>query len=189
MGALTAAAPFMPFIREGVNAITGAASREASYRDNAKEQQIALRQLQATQRLNQQHAEEDAALQRERLAADAAAAESTRLSALRRAVARQRANFGAQGVGSEGGSAGAVLLGFFDESAEELAQREKVDGLRSRALDLGLSQQRGLNTLQFTQLKERQKIGRLGASVDRASGFVNSGLDLFDAGAKISNLF
>lgn len=178
MGALTAAAPFIPFIKEGINTITGAASREASYRDRAKEQQLALRQLQATQRLNQQHAAEDAALQRERLAADAAAAENTRLAALRRAVARQRANFGAQGVGSEGGSAGAVLLGFFDESADELAQREKVDGLRSRALDLGLSQQRGLNTLQYTQLRERQKIGRLSGAADHVGGLAGAGLDL-----------
>lgn len=182
MGALTSVGQFVPLIKEGLNTITGAASQEAAYRDRQKEQQIALRQLQATQKLSRKNAEEDAALQRERLAADAAAAENTRLSALRRAVARQRANFGAQGVGSKGGSAGAVLLGFFDESADELAQREKVDSLRNRALDLGLSQQRGLNTLQFTQLRERQKIGSLGADVDRAGGFVNSALDLFNTG-------
>ncbi|HEY8191874.1 MAG TPA: hypothetical protein VIG74_05560, partial [Alphaproteobacteria bacterium] len=150
MGALTSVGPYIPFIKDGIATITGAASREASYADQRKTQQLALKQLQATQRLQARLAADDAALTREQLAAEAEGAENSRLAALRRAVARQRANFGVQGVGSEGGSSGAVLLGLFDESEDELAQREKMDDIRRRALDLGLSHQGAINTLQYT---------------------------------------
>jgi|GEM_PF-534926 len=188
MGSLTSLATLVPVIKEGVDTITGLSSREASRKDAQKDQRVALSQLQKTQQLNQQNAEENAALQRERLAADATTAENTRLSALRRAVARQRASFGAQGVGSSSGSSGAVLLGLFDESEDELAQRERLDNIRKRSLDLGLSQQRGINTLQFTQLKERQKLGRLSANVDRVGSLVNDGFDLFGTGISLSKL-
>lgn len=185
MGAISSVMPFIPLVREGVNIITGGVSRESSYRDAQREQQTALRQLQSTQRLNQQQAEQDAALAREKLAADSAAAENSRVAALRRAVARQRANFGSQGVSSEGGSAGAVLLGLFDESEDELAQRQKLDDIRRRSLDLGLAQRGALNTLQYSQLQERQKLGRLAAETDRAGGLVSSGLELLDTGTRL----
>jgi hypothetical protein len=180
MGALTSVGPYIPFIKESLNTITGTARREATYADQAKEQQLALKQLQATQRLQARQAEQNAALERERMTADAAAAENSRLTTLRRAVARQRANFGAQGTGSDGGSAGAVLLGLFDESEDELAQRERMDDIRRRALDLGAAQRGALNTLQYSQLQERQKLGRLSETVDRAGGFAGTGLDLAD---------
>lgn len=189
MGSLSTAASLIPVIREGVTGLTGRISREASYRDAQNERQLALRQLQATQRLNQQHAKEDAALQRERMAADAAAAENSRLAALRRAVARQRANFGAQGTGSEGGSAGAVLLGLFDESENELVQREQIDDLRRRSLDTGLAQRSALNTLQYSQLQERQKLGQLAAQTDRIGDHIDTALDLFDTGGKATRFF
>ena len=189
MGALTAAAPYLPIIKEGLTTITGAVSQQSAHNDAQKQQQVALRQLQATQRLNQQNAAADAALQSEKLAADAATAENMRVAALRRAVARQRANFGAQGIGSDGGSSGAVLFGLYNESDAERAQREQIDALRNRSLDLGLSQQQALNTLQYSQLQERQKIGKLTTNVDRVGGLLGSGLDLLGTAGKVSQLF
>lgn len=174
MGAITP-------VLTGLNAIRtigGMVSKDNSYGDRQKAQQVALKQLQTTQRLQARQAADDAALNRERLAAEAAGAENARLAALRRAVARQRANFGVQGVGSDGGSSGAVLLGLFDESEDELAQREKMDDIRNRALDMGMAQRGAINTLQYTQLKERQKIGRLSAGIDRAAARIDDGLDL-----------
>jgi hypothetical protein len=121
---------------------------------------MALRQLRQRQAAELAGSEAQAALDRQKLAADSQAADDLRRSALRRAVARQRASFGVQGVGSSGGSAQAVLLGLFDESESDKQNRERLDAIRSTALDQGLSQTKRINVLQAAQLSERQKFAR-----------------------------
>lgn len=162
------------------NAVAGGIGnfRHTPARNAQREQELALKQLRQKQALDTKNMAQQDALEKERLASDAAAAEDTRLAALRRAMARQRANFGAQGTGSDGGSAGAVLLGLFDESEDELARRERVDDIRRRAIDLGAAQRGALNTLQYAQLQERQKLGRLSAGIDRVAERIDDGRDL-----------
>lgn len=136
--------------------------------DSASAEQRALRaqheqtlsQLKAQQKLSQTQAEENAAQERTRLAAETSALEETRRAALRRAVAAQRARFGAQGIAPEGGSADAVLLGLFQESDAERARRDQIDGLRTAALASDLGQRRSVNLLQSTQLAQRQALER-----------------------------
>lgn len=124
------------------------------------EQDLSLKQLRAQQAEQQRQTEENAALERARLSEETAESERKRRDALRRAVARQRASFGAQGIGSGGGSAQAVLLGLFDESDADRITRERMDMLRNNALDVDGGQQRRLNLLQVTQLAERQRLAR-----------------------------
>ncbi len=119
------------------------------------------KQQQQTQSLLLKQAQQDAALQKEQAKITTEQAESQRRIALKRAIARQRANFGAQGVGSNNGSSEAVLLGMFSESDEERANREKLDALRSQAIDQNIGQQQQLNLLQQTQLKEKQYVDYL----------------------------
>lgn len=133
--------------------------QNAQYRQKA-EQDMALRQLQQQQALQQKHMAAQNALEKDKIAAQAARSEEERRAVLKRAVARQRANFGTQGVAS-GGSAQAVLLGLFDESEDEKQERERMDTFRLSALDQGLSQSQSLNLLQAQQLRERQKLDRL----------------------------
>lgn len=133
---------------------------DSAGRRQRDEQSLALRQLQQSQALQQKNMAEQNALEKEKISAQAVQAEEDRRAALKRAVARQRASFGAQGV-SSGGSAQAVLLGLFDESEDELQSRERMDALRLSALDQGLSQNQSLNLLQAQQLRERQKLERL----------------------------
>lgn len=143
--------------------VIGAGTRPADVARAGQDQ--ALQQLQALQGEELRRAEEDAAQERERIAAAAANAESTRRAALKRAVARQRAAFGASGIdANSSGSAQAVLFGLFDESDEERAQREKLDTLRLGAIDQNLEQRRRLNILQRTQLAERQRLQQSVAS-------------------------
>lgn len=161
----------------GVNAVAGAAlpaigtatrlvntvqnfSSGSSGDQLRAQQDLALRQLQATQQARENQLSADVSLRRQQLAADAASDNSDRRAALRRAVARQRAQFSASGVTSAGGSSEAVLLGLFNESESEAAQRNQIDGLRNRALDLDLSNQRSVNVLQRTQLQQRQRLER-----------------------------
>lgn len=159
MGALNMTGGLLPIL-SGVTSTITAAERVVSSLNPRGSDDIALKQLQERQRLEQQQLEQNAALEREKISLTAAQNEETRRAALRRAVARQRAQFGASGI-SNGGSSDAVLLGFADESEAELERRTQLENLRYTALDSGLAQQRSLNLLQATQLAERQSINRL----------------------------
>lgn len=138
----------------------GLAVNEFSRRQS---QDQALEQLQERQALQQQQQAQDAALQKQQIALSAAQNEEERKAALKRAVARQRANFGSQGVGSGAGSSQAVLLGMFEETEDELSRREELDNLRLNAVDLNVSQSNALNVLQRTQLQERNNLNNLTA--------------------------
>lgn len=165
MGALAGIGGVLPVLT-GVTSVLGAVDRAASAvhtfggGDQVKSDKLALRQLQARQTLEAQQNADKTALEKQRLTDQAAADEDSRQAALRRAVARQRAQFGAQGIGSTGGSAQAVLLGLFDESEADREQRERQDSLRAQALDLTLEQDRSLNLLQATQLAQKAQLRR-----------------------------
>lgn len=136
---------------------------EAQRRALRNDQDLALRQLTAQQALNEQQAARAADLQRQKLAADTLSAENNRRAALRRAVARQRAQFGGSGFTGGDGSAEAVLLGLFEETEGDRADATRLDALRSAALDQSLGDQRALNVLQRAQLQERQALARISA--------------------------
>ncbi|MCB9981577.1 MAG: transporter [Rhodospirillales bacterium] len=138
--------------------VVGAVQTLSGNSNSRQEQDLALRQLQERQRLEQARLAQSNALEREKIATQTAQDEEDRRAALRRAVARQRASFGGQGISASGGSAQAVLLGLFDETEDEINRRTELDSLRTRALDLGESQNRSLNLLQATQLQQRQKL-------------------------------
>lgn len=125
-----------------------------------RQDDLALAQLQERQQLQEQQLEQDAQLDRAQLELDAQTAEENRRGALRRAVARQRAQFASSGVTSSGGSSEAVLLGLFEESEDERAQRDRLDSLRNAAIDSSLSSRSGINVLQRTQLEQRQNLQR-----------------------------
>ena len=119
--------------------------------------------------LSFRNAREQAALQKEQIRISGEQAETSRRAALRRAMARQRAQFGASGIGSGSGSAQAVLLGMFDESEEELQQRQTLDSLKTAAINQGVTQTQRINTLQLTQMKERDRLKNLGSALQSAS--------------------
>lgn len=149
-----------------VNTVQGFNQKPPPAADNTAallhaQQRLALKQLQAQQATQMRDQAERASLSRENLRAEAEAAEQQRLSALRRAVARQRAAFGASGIGNTDGSAEAVLLGLFEETDTDRQQREKMDDIRNRALTQDLSAKNRLNILQTSQLRQRQQLERI----------------------------
>lgn len=189
MGGITSALQFVPLVKEGIGVVSNVLSSESSYRAQQDAQNAALAHLQQQQALQMKNAQAEAALERESIALKSKADEDARLAALRRAVARQRANYGASGTGSAGGSAQAVLLGLFDETEDELASRGRLDSLRSRALDMSLENRGALNILQRTQLQERAKISGYAAQVGRYSNTLPSSLDALSYADKISSFF
>lgn len=159
MGALNMAGGLLPILSGVTSTIRAAEGVVATLNPRGSDNQ-ALSQLQERQRLQQQQLDQSVALDRERIGLNAAQDDESRRAALRRAVARQRAQFSSSGV-SSGGSSDAVLLGYASESEDELAQRTQLDNLRYRALDSEVAQQRSMNLLQATQLAERQNLNRL----------------------------
>ncbi len=176
MAGLQTVLTLLPVISQGVSLFNNIASSEASLRQSQQDQELALQQLQQQQNLQQKNAQERAALERQKIALDTQIAEENRRKALKRAVARQRASFGSQGVSSSGGSSQAVLLGLLSESDEERAQRERLDTLRNAAINQDLGQQVRLNTLQRTQLQERNNLDNLSYGVRRLSNIGNFGV-------------
>ncbi len=166
MGAINSVASAIPALTNTLGAVAQTvgtvqtlAGKNPAVRSQEREQELALEQLQQRQQVQQKQLEQDAALERERMALEGKQVDEQRQAALRRAVARQRAQFGASGVGGSGSSQ-AVLLGLFEESDEERAQREKLDNLRSRALDNDLFSSQSVNVLQREQLRQRQDLQR-----------------------------
>lgn len=157
LGGLTSLTATLGAASQVVGAIQTLSGNSAAERA----QELQLRQLQERQRLQQQQLAQDNALERERIALQSAQDEEDRRNALRRAVSRQRATFGGRGISANSGSSQAVLLGLMNETEDELAQREQLDNLRNRALDLEAGQTRSLNLLQATQLQQRNALNDL----------------------------
>lgn len=158
----------MGTLTSGLNAVlptlqtaVGVASGLSGLVKSVKNEDTSLRQLQAQQAERLRQSQEDASLQKAQILASAEDAERKRKDALKRAVARQRTNFGAQGISTSGGSGQAILLGLFDESEDEKFERDRLDSLKTNALDQNLSQQKRLNVLQASQLAEKQRFSSL----------------------------
>jgi hypothetical protein len=162
MAAIIPAATQIASVLGTVSTIAGTIdkfNRAKSYQDTRNQQELALKQLQDEQNEKLMQQAEDAELKKQSIQANAEIEEANRRTALKRAVARQRAKFGASGISANSsGSAQAVLLGLFDESEEEKQQREALDKLKEQALDLDLNQQSRINTLQRSQLQQRQNL-------------------------------
>lgn len=181
-GGLTKLAGAAKLVTDGISLVSDTTNNEIARRQSQKQQELALKQLQAQQGLQERQLAAQTALEKEKLSLQTRQAEDARKAALRRAVARQRASFGSQGVGSTVGSSQAVLLGLFEESDEERKRREALDSLRTSALDLDNSQKRAINVLQRTQLAERNKLDDLASY-----GSIGANVSNFFSGA--SNIF
>ncbi len=139
--------------------------REWALAQLRSEQDQSMDQLISTQNLGNRQASAETANRLEELRTAAEADERRRRQALRRAVAKQRARFGARGVSAAGGSGEAILLGLVDETAEERREAEQADRLRAQALRQSLADRNRRNLLEQSQLAERhrlQMISRLG---------------------------
>ena len=134
--------------------------------DDQRSSQQALHQLQQQQNLQEIQAQQKAALEKQEITAKAANAEKERRAALKRAVARQRVQFGASGVSAGDGSSEAVLLGMFEESDEERQSRERLDNIKLQAIDQNLVNQKRVNTLERTQLAEKSRLKNSSSNFD-----------------------
>ena len=157
MGAFTPALTTLTTAMSIANQVSNVASTLSG--DTSED--LALKQLKQQQALEEKQLAQQNKLAKEQIALQTAQDEEQRRAALRRAVARQRAQYGASGVSSSGGSSEAVLLGLMNETEDELFRREQLDTLRNKALNQDFTQTKSLNLLQSTQLKERQSLNSL----------------------------
>ncbi len=122
------------------------------------DQSLSSKQLAQRQAIEERNVVEQANVQRQELFEKARVAEDERRKALKRAISRQRAQFGSSGISSNSGSSEAVLLGFFDESDDQRQSRENLDQIRLAAIDQKLSQVKRVNTLKRTQQDSQNKL-------------------------------
>lgn len=183
MAGLSSAASFIAPVAQGLGIVSNIVGAVSDYRDSGQEQTRALEDLKRKQQVEYKNAQQNAALERKKIAIAAGEDERRRKDALKRAAARQRAQFGASGIGTNSSSsAQALLLGLFDETESEKKEREALDTLRYRALDSELAQRSRLNVLEQTKLREQQKIGQVASANSLASsllGGLSRGASLF----------
>jgi hypothetical protein len=169
MGSLSSITSLLSPVLTGAGlpvALVGAGSQilqdKRARSDLRAQQNVALDQLQSRQRLEEGQSAQNATLEKQKIAADATAAEERRKLALRRTVARQKTLFSAQGLGGNtAGSNEAVLLGLYNDSDMDASQQNQSDYFRKTALDQSLAQQRQKNLLEASQLSERQNLTRI----------------------------
>ncbi|HEY1097042.1 MAG TPA: hypothetical protein VGF14_07360 [Alphaproteobacteria bacterium] len=99
--------------------------------------------------------------QQEQIAIQADKDETARRDALRRAVSRQRAQMGAQGIDSSDGSAEAILLGLTQQSDLEQQQQDQLNSLRSQALQESANSQQRKNLLSLNQSYDDLRLSSL----------------------------
>lgn len=147
------------------NTVLGAVDRfTGASGDEYKEQK-------ARNNLSLQNALTDAVLKKQDIALTAQRVESERRDALRRAMAKQKAYYGASGTDSGSGSAQAVLLGKVSESEEDRRQSEALDALKTASIDEGINTVQRINTLQLTQMKQKNKYKKYTSALDLADSF------------------
>jgi len=90
--------------------------------------------------------------------------ERERRERLRRVLASQRAQFGAQGIGG-GGSADAVLQGFTKDTDRAIDDDRSLDALRIGSIDRALAERRRRNLLEASRAQTRVVFGQLGRTL------------------------
>lgn len=168
MGALTSVARILTPVLStaGLPGALIASSAKLAAQSDAREmlrrqQETALAQLKSRQSLDESIAAQNAELEKAKIAADADSANARRTAALRRAVAKQKTLFSAQGLSGGGGSNEAVLLGLYNEADMNAADQVRLDRLKTTALDQSLVAQKQKNVLEASQLAEQQRLSRI----------------------------
>ena len=142
-------------IANGFGALTGGGQSKAL----RAQQDFAMQSLQQQQSLSYREAQDKAARDKEQIILNAKADEDRRRDALKRAMAKQNARFGASGV-TKSGSGEAVLLGLYNESGQDRDYSAALDQLRYNTIDSGLYDLNQRNVLERTQLAEQQRLSR-----------------------------
>ncbi len=122
---------------------------------------LVLQQLRERQMQAEQIQAERNERQKEQAALEVKQSEQLRKAALKRAMSRQTADFGARGISSTGGSSDAVLLGLFEESEAERKRREELDTIKSKALDSNLETLKKQNLLDYQQNVNQYRLAGL----------------------------
>jgi hypothetical protein len=83
---------------------------------------------------------------------------------LRAALAKQRALYGGRGVGSDGGSSQAYLLGLVGKNEDESNAASETTLMRNKILDQEYDGAKARNMLELTQMKEKSKLKKAAAA-------------------------
>ena len=114
--------------------------------------------------------QQETALKKEQNRLALQAEDADRLRRLRAEIAKQRAIYGASGIGSGGGSSQAYLLGLVDSSDEEARETSVATAIRNRILDSEYTSKSLLSALDVTQAKEKKNLKQVTALYNALGG-------------------
>lgn len=143
-----------------------------SYRDNSGAREYDALRRQGAARV--QALQNEAELRKLRLDQDTASEQEKRRRAVLAAIARQKAAFGASGIGSGGGSAQAYLLGLVDADNALSEEQNSAAAIQKKILDLPWQNQKRINTLALTEAREKNRIRSATSLYDAVRGGLGS---------------
>ena len=146
--------------KSATGSILGSVAKAASVDriTQRKSQNLRIRQLQERQRLEQDRLAKKTTLDKQKIQIKSAEDERKRRRALKRAVARSQVSFAGRGLANGGGSSDAILLGLFNETDQDRADRKALDRIRTTALDQNLDNRTSRNLLETNQLRAEQRL-------------------------------
>lgn len=103
---------------------------------------------------------------RARIDLDAIDAARTRRQSTQRAIARQKAQYGAQGLDSADGSGEAVILGLLADNADAKKYRDSVDALKRQNLENTTAARRQRNLLNLQQSRSNANSALANSFID-----------------------
>lgn len=154
LGTLTQTMGAVSTFANSVDTLSG-----GSRRDISRQQNLAMQNLQQSQVLALQQAQQKAEQDRTNVATQSQQDEARRRKALKRSIAKQNARVGASGL-SKMGSNEAVLLGLVNDDDDDRQNAKQLDQLRYNAIDNNLINLQQNNILQQSQLADRQRLDR-----------------------------
>lgn len=151
MGGLTSALAPILQVGSAINTIANIGGRISTNKQELKQQE-------ASKALAFQQAQAKAAYDKQQEQLKFLQGETDRRLKLKLSVARQRAQFGGDGISAGDGSGEAVLLGMFNNAdiQDNLAKRQTALNLQGNDLSLAQIQQK--NLLEQSQLREKQNL-------------------------------
>lgn len=160
MGNITSLGGVVPLLNQSLSGFKNLETNLAGNRAANERAALQQAQLAESNRLEEQVAVQKAARDTALLNAQQQDTAHKRNLSLRRALARQRAQYGASGVenGGDTGSGAAVLSGLLDESTQENTADTTLYDLRRQIINDNLDQLRTKNLLSESQLAARRKI-------------------------------
>lgn len=160
MGNLTSLGGALPLVTKTISSVNSIDSLVNGHKNAERQKNLAIAQQNERHRFEEKISAQKALLDTSILNASQNDEDRRRQSALKRAAARMRAQYGGSGLdrGGDTGSGEAVLFGLFNENEQDQLTSDNIYNLRRRIIDDNTQNIRTRNLLDESQFFARKKV-------------------------------